>query len=69
MQGLIDPNARISIERGKWKTWNNRLVMPTYHPAALLRNPNLKKDVWEDFKKVVFKYRELVNPKHSSEYL
>ena len=69
LQGLIDPNARISIERGNWKTWNNRLVMPTYHPAALLRNQNLKKDVWEDFKKVVLKYRELVNPKHSSEYL
>jgi hypothetical protein len=26
--------------------------MPTYHPAALLRNPTLKKDVWEDMKMV-----------------
>jgi hypothetical protein len=25
-------------------------VLPTYHPAALLRNPNLKKDAWEDLK-------------------
>ncbi len=25
-------------------------VLPTYHPAALLRNPNLKKDAWEDMK-------------------
>jgi DNA polymerase len=25
-------------------------VLPTYHPAALLRNPNLKKDSWEDMK-------------------
>jgi DNA polymerase len=24
--------------------------MPTFHPAALLRNPNLKRDVWEDMK-------------------
>lgn len=27
-------------------------VLPTYHPAALLRNPELKKDVWEDMKKL-----------------
>ena len=25
-------------------------VLPMYHPAALLRNPNLKKDAWEDMK-------------------
>ena len=27
--------------------------MPTYHPAALLRNPNGKKDAWEDIKKIM----------------
>lgn len=27
-------------------------VLPTYHPAALLRNPDLKKDVWEDMKRL-----------------
>ena len=68
LQGIIDPKARITQERGNWKIWNNRLVIPTYHPAALLRNQNLKKDTWEDFKKVVFKYREIVNPDHYSKY-
>ena len=29
------------------------MVMPTYHPAYLLRNPNGKRDVWEDVKKVL----------------
>ena len=29
------------------------VVMPTYHPAYLLRNPNAKRDVWEDVKKVL----------------
>ena len=29
------------------------VVMPTYHPAYLLRNPNAKRDVWEDIKKVL----------------
>jgi DNA polymerase len=68
LNGLIDPNMKITQVRGKWMHWNNRLVMPTFHPAALLRNPNLKKDAWEDFKQVVVKYRELVNPQHHSDY-
>jgi len=66
LHGLINPEARISRERGKWITWNNRLAMPVYHPAALLRNPNLKRETWEDFKQIVYKYRELVDPVHYS---
>lgn len=34
-------------------------VMPTYHPAALLRNPSLKKDVWKDMKMILAKLKEL----------
>jgi uracil-DNA glycosylase family 4 len=60
---------RITQVRGNWLTWYDKLVMPVYHPAALLRNPNLKKDTWEDFKKVVFKYREIVDPDHYSEHV
>ena len=68
LQGLIDPNAKITKLRGEWLTWQNALVMPTYHPAALLRNPQLKKPVWDDIKKVVAKYREIVDPAHVSPY-
>lgn len=68
LNGLIDPNLKISQVRGKWIEWNGRWVMPTFHPAALLRNPKLKYDAWEDFKQVVAKYRELVNPQHHSDY-
>ena len=68
IQGLLDPKAKISKERGHWQRWNNRWVMPTYHPSALLRNPNLKKDSWEDFKEVIKKYRELVDPTHYCEH-
>jgi DNA polymerase len=63
-----DNNLRITRLRGKWMDWNNRLVMPVYHPSALLRNPNLKRDTWEDFKKVISKYRELVDSNHYSGY-
>jgi DNA polymerase len=66
LKGLIDPEAKITRIRGQWMEWENRLVMPTYHPSALLRNPSLKKDSWEDFKKVYHKYRELVDPNHQS---
>lgn len=68
LKGLIDPNARITQIRGQWIDWQNRLVMPTYHPSALLRNQNLKRPVWDDFKNIVAKYRELVNPEHYSAY-
>ncbi|MEA4891442.1 MAG: uracil-DNA glycosylase [Peptococcaceae bacterium] len=65
LQGLVDPKAKISASRGQWIQWQGRLLMPTYHPAALLRNPGLKAPVWEDVKLVVDKYRELVDPEHS----
>jgi len=67
LKGLIDPNGKISQVRGQWLEWNDIQVMPTYHPSALLRNPDLKKEVWEDMKLVVKKYRELVNPAHYCE--
>lgn len=60
---------KITKVRGSWIDWNSRLLMPVYHPAALLRNPNLKKDTWTDFKEIVHKYRELVDPDHFSEHV
>jgi DNA polymerase len=68
LKGLIDSNAKITQMRGQWIEWRGRWVMPTYHPSALLRNPGLKRDAWEDFKKVIDKYRETVDPKHYSKY-
>lgn len=68
LKGLIDPNAHITQLRGRWMNWQGRNVMPTYHPSALLRNPQLKREAWEDFKKVIDKYRELVNPLHHSDF-
>ncbi|MDR1259837.1 MAG: uracil-DNA glycosylase [Endomicrobium sp.] len=39
--------------RGNFNEYNGIKLMPTYHPSALLRNPTLKKFVWEDMKKVI----------------
>jgi uracil-DNA glycosylase len=54
-KGLIDPEIKISEIRGKWRSYTaidgrEIKLLPTYHPAALLRNPDLKKDVWTDMK-------------------
>ena len=67
VQGLLDPQARITKVRGNWVEKNGVWFMPTFHPAALLRNEQLKKDVWQDLKQVVLKYRELVDEKHFPE--
>lgn len=39
--------------RGEWKKWNGIPVMPTYHPAFLLRSPKYKRTVWEDLQIVM----------------
>lgn len=64
LQTLVNPAARITRERGRWIEQDGIFIMPTYHPAALLRNPNLKKETWEDLKQVTAKYRDLVDPHH-----
>ena len=52
-QALIRPDFAITKERGRWHELGKRLVMPTFHPAALLRDPHKKKAVWEDMQQVV----------------
>jgi len=55
---LINKNAAITRDRGKWHNIDGRRVIATFHPAALLRDPSRKKDVWEDFKQVMQHYKE-----------
>jgi len=45
-----DPISKI---RGRFASWDGIPVMPTYHPAYLLRNPSAKKEVWADLKLVM----------------
>lgn len=53
VQNLLGTEAKITGLRGKFKEWQGIPVMPTYHPAFLLRNPNMKKPVWEDMQAVM----------------
>ena len=52
-KGLLNSEESISVIRGTVKEYKGIKLMPTYHPAALLRNPSLKKHVWDDMKKVM----------------
>ena len=69
LKHMAGPEHRITRERGKWLSLQGRLAMPVFHPAALLRDPRLKRDTWEDYKKIVFKYRELVDSNHHSNHI
>lgn len=50
---LLKTKEGITKLRGTWKTYQGIPLMPTFHPAYLLRNPSDKKLVWEDIKKVL----------------
>jgi DNA polymerase len=43
----------IMRQRGHWDTYNGIKVMPTFHPAYLLRNPAAKRDTWNDLQQVM----------------
>ena len=57
---LVDPRAQITKIRGKWVEWQGIQIMPTFHPAALLRDPQKKKLVWQDFQEVEREYKRLI---------
>jgi DNA polymerase len=51
-QCLLKSKESMSRSRGEWREWNGIKVMPTFHPAYLLRSPEKKRETWEDMKKV-----------------
>jgi uracil-DNA glycosylase len=60
LRAFAGPKARITRDRGTWQELLGARVMPTFHPAALLRDPKKKKrPVWEDMKAVRSLYESL----------
>ncbi|MFL6375065.1 MAG: uracil-DNA glycosylase family protein, partial [Pyrinomonadaceae bacterium] len=51
-QNLLETKTPIGKLRGKFHDYLGSKVMPTFHPAYLLRDPNKKREVWEDMKLV-----------------
>ncbi len=56
-RSLLGKDFEISRERGRWRSFEGIPVMPTFHPAYILKNPDrvreLKGRVWEDIKKIM----------------
>jgi len=64
VKGLIGDKRGITKIRGQWLEWDNRLCMPIFHPAYLLRNPSKEKGspkwlMWQDIREVRKKLDEL----------
>ncbi len=49
---LLNKNGIMRL-RGKWDSYKSIKVMPTFHPAYLLRNPGAKREVWNDLQQVM----------------
>lgn len=58
-QTLLGDGLPISRLRGNWYSVRGVETMVTYHPAALLRNPALKRPTWDDMQKVRDRLREV----------
>jgi len=52
-QTLLKSEVPISRLRGQFHDYQGTPVMPTYHPAYLLRNPDRKRDVWHDMQQIM----------------
>ncbi len=57
-QTLLATETPISRLRGRFHEMGDTVVMPTFHPSYLLRNPASKRDVWEDMKLVMQRLKE-----------
>jgi uracil-DNA glycosylase family 4 len=54
VQGIFGTSEGITRLRGRWKLYKGEVpVMPTFHPAFLLRTPAAKKEVWDDLQAVL----------------
>ena len=58
-QYILGQNVRITRDRGVWHEAKGFFIMPTYHPAALLRNEAWKKESYKDLLAIRAKYDEL----------
>ena len=59
LKNVLGKEYGITASRGKWLERKGILYMPTWHPAALLRDENKKIDFIKDLKQVIKKYNEI----------
>jgi len=71
VEGLLGKVEGITRLRGNWKTYRNIPLMPTYHPAYLLRNQAMseKRRVWEDMLQVMERIGMSITEKQRNYFL
>ena len=71
VEGLLGKTLGITKLRGQWQTYRGTPLMPTYHPAYLLRNQAMseKRKVWEDLLKVMEKLAMPISEKQRNFFL
>ncbi|MCX6893127.1 MAG: uracil-DNA glycosylase [Verrucomicrobia bacterium] len=71
VEGLLGKTIGITKLRGTWKTYRGIPLMPTYHPAYLLRNqaPSEKRRVWEDMLQVMDRLALPISEKQRNYFL
>jgi DNA polymerase len=71
VEGLLGKTLGITKLRGNWQTYRGTPLMPTYHPAYLLRNQAMseKRKVWEDFLQVMEKLEMPISAKQRNFFL
>jgi DNA polymerase len=62
VRGLLGVESSISKVRGNWYLFHEVPLMPTFHPAYLLRNPSAKREVWQDMQAVLTKLGKPIPP-------
>ena len=71
VEGLLGKTPGITRFRGTWSTYRGTPLMPTYHPAYLLRNQAMteKRKVWEDMLQVMEKLGMPISEKQRNYFL
>ena len=60
-RAVLGDQTRITRDRGRWVEKKGVFFMPTYHPAALLRDESKKRDAWHDLQAIRAKLDEMKN--------
>jgi len=58
-QRLLQTNMSLGKMRDRWFDYHGTALLVTYHPAALLRNPEFKRPMWDDMQKLLKKLAEM----------
>ena len=59
LKNILGKEYSITAARGKWIEQKGIFYMPTWHPAALLRDENKKIEFWKDLKQVINRFKEI----------